>query len=296
MAAYSKPDIENQEPAPQEVEAELERLAVLHQNETPNVAPKRIDRPWFRRRGVMLGLAGTALVLGIIFGARVMTHAFSHESTDDAFIESRVVQVSPFIQYERGVLGSEGEPGTGYQPREADENRLQLDFMPFVERTIQPLGGVDEIHYFSDVLRRWVGAPDPKNQSLKRKFIFRRDPRDISRVWFYDPELSLYSEIPYRDITRPPMSLRELRAVMRRLKEEGRSGIDESAIFETLNRMRAIEEQAVRETKKTRRERQRRENHRAADQPRSAGTSRIKEVPEPEADHPATERRGVRAL
>lgn len=97
MATYSKPDIENQEPAPQEVEAELERLAVLHQNETPNVATKRIDRPWFRRRGVMLGLAGTALVLGIIFGARVMAHAFSHESTDDAFIESRVVQVSPKV-------------------------------------------------------------------------------------------------------------------------------------------------------------------------------------------------------
>ncbi|MBX7222822.1 MAG: Mu transposase C-terminal domain-containing protein [Blastocatellia bacterium] len=198
--------------------------------------------------------------------------------------------VSPLIQYERGVLGSERKPGTGYHPREADEHRLYLDFMPFVERTIQPTGVVvDEIHYFADVLRHWVGAPDPENQNLKRKFIFRRDPRDISRVWFYDPELSLYSEIPYRDITRPPMSLWELRAVMRRLKEEGRAGVDEAAIFETLNRMRAIEEQAVRETKKTRRERQRRENHRAADQPRSSGTSLIKEVPEPEADRPATE-------
>ena len=37
----------------------------------------------------------------------------------------------------------------------------------------------DGIHYYSDVLRRFVGATE---NGRRRVFVFRRDPRDISTV------------------------------------------------------------------------------------------------------------------
>jgi putative transposase len=45
----------------------------------------------------------------------------------------------------------------------------------------------------------------------KRLFLIRRDPRDISVVYFFDPELNCYFEIPYRDTSRPALTLWELR-------------------------------------------------------------------------------------
>jgi putative transposase len=142
-----------------------------------------------------------------------------------------------------------------------EERRLRLDFMPYQERTVQRHGLViDEIQYYDDVLKPWVNAVDPNDATgkRKRKFVVRRDPRDISRVHFYDPELKEYFEIPYRNTAYPPMSVWELREVRRRLKEEGQKAINEVLIFDAYNRLRALEAEAVVETKKARRAAQRR--------------------------------------
>ncbi len=78
-----------------------------------------------------------------------------------------------------------------------------------MERTVQPYGNsIDGIHYYSDVLRRFVGAT---KDGRRRSFVFRRDPRDISTVSFWDPDLQQYSTIPYRNTVYPPISIWELR-------------------------------------------------------------------------------------
>jgi len=137
-----------------------------------------------------------------------------------------------------------------------DEDRIRLDFMPFVERTIQPHGVVvDGIHYYHDVLRRFIGATA---NGRKRLFLFRRDPRDISAVYFWDPELQRYSTIAYRNITHPSMSAWELREVRRKLLESGKSHIDEAVVFQAYARLREHEDRAVTETKRVRRLRERR--------------------------------------
>jgi putative transposase len=105
------------------------------------------------------------------------------------------------------------------------------------------------------VLRRFVGATE---NGRRRSFLFRRDPRDISSVYFWDPELQRYSTIPYRNTTYPPMSIWELRELRRKLQETGRSRVDEAAIFAAYGRLREREAQAVNETKRTRLARQRR--------------------------------------
>jgi putative transposase len=178
------------------------------------------------------------------------------------------LRTSPIKRYEEGLIGTKDRPGTGLPDRVSDEDRLRLDFMPYLERTIQPRGVVvDEIHYFSDVLRRFINAADPDNPRYKRKFIFKRDPRDISVLYFYDPDVKRYYSIPYRDMSRPALSIWELRETTRRLKEEGRRDIDENLIFAAYARMRAAEEQAVRETKRARRGGQRRLHHQHAVKP-----------------------------
>jgi putative transposase len=87
---------------------------------------------------------------------------------------------------------------------------------------------IDSIHYYSDVLHRFVRATE---EGRRRSFMFRRNPRDITRVCFWDAELQRCSMIPYRNTTHPPISMWELRELRCRLQERGRSHIDETAIF-----------------------------------------------------------------
>ncbi len=89
----------------------------------------------------------------------------------------------------------------------------------------------------------------------------RRDPRDISVVYFYDPEAQQYFRIPYRDTTRPPLSIWELQQIRRQLQEQGRRSVDEQLIFAAYERMRTIEQNAVRATKAARRKQQRERLH-----------------------------------
>ncbi len=169
------------------------------------------------------------------------------------------IKMPPIEKYRRGILGTDDAPGIGLPARITDELRLRLDFMPFIERTVQDYGVViDEIHYYHDVLRRWINAKDPVHPKNKRKFMFRRDPRDISCIWFFDPELSEYYAIPYRNISAPPMSIWEFREAKHMAKEDGKNHVDEDQIFAALNRMHEIVAQAETKTASARRATQRR--------------------------------------
>ena len=162
--------------------------------------------------------------------------------------------VPPSRQWEVGILGDGVSKGVGLPEVPGDPERLHLDFMPFVERTVQPYGiAVDGVHYYDEVLNPWINAPDADESKLKRSFIVRRDPRDISQVFFLDPMVKQYYAIPYRDTSRPPVSVWELRAAHQRLKDEGRRHVDEAALFEAIERLRRRTEEAVVKTKAARR-------------------------------------------
>jgi putative transposase len=188
--------------------------------------------------------------------------------------------MTPLQKYEEGIFGTDARPGRGLPERVMDEMRLRLNFMPYVERTVQSHGIViDEIQYYDDVLKPWIHSRDSRETSGKRKqkFIVRRDPRDISRIYFYDPDLKQYFEIPYRHTAHPPISVWELREVRRKLKEEGHKSINEDVIFDAYNRLRALEAEAVRETKKARRAAQRRRDHVQAQRPQAESLTSLSE-------------------
>ena len=176
--------------------------------------------------------------------------------------------------YQRGVFkGTATHPPTGLQPRIVDpdaQRRLELDLMPYKERTVQRYGvAIDKIFYWHDCLRRWINARDPDHPQRKRKFTFRRFKRGLEAIWFYDPELKEYYEVPTRDPSFPDMSIWELHKVRAQAKAEGIADdqIDEASIKERYHKMREIEDRAGKNTAAKRREDQRRRDHRSAPRP-----------------------------
>jgi putative transposase len=170
----------------------------------------------------------------------------------------------PIARYTEGIFGTADRPGRGLPDRLLDEARLRLDLMPYEERTVQRNGiTIDEICYYDNVLRPWIRAADPTDPRGRRprKFIVRRDPRDISTVYFYDPDLKQHFAIPYRHTAYPPISVWELREARRRLKAEGHKVVNDALIFDAYTRLRALEDEAIRDTKKARRAAQQRRVH-----------------------------------
>jgi putative transposase len=193
------------------------------------------------------------------------------------------IGLPPVKRYEQGIFGNGTQPGIGVPERFVDETRLRLELMPYEERTVQRYGiRLDEISYYHDVLKKWINAPDPAHPKRKRQFIVRRDPRDISVIYFYDPELQEYFAIPYRNTAYPAISLWELREVKRHLREEGYQAVDEAQLFAAYNRLKTIEEAAVRETKAARRKGQRQRLHAAATRPLAPDTDTASVSPEPD--------------
>ncbi len=169
---------------------------------------------------------------------------------------------APIKRYNDGIFGDETTPGIGVLPVAADPDKLRIDFLPMEVRTIQPYGVVlDYIQYYAPVLDKWIGAPDPSTKKLARKFVFRRDPRNISFLIFWDPDARQYYQIPYRDIRRPPISLWELREINAYLAERGKNDIDEDMIFAALDEMRRIEDTSKELTRQQRLDRERRKRH-----------------------------------
>ena len=124
-----------------------------------------------------------------------------------------------------------------------------VDFLPVVHRRIQRHGFViDRIGYYASALTPWIAGRD-----RCESFLIRHDPRDLSRIWVLDPKRHVYLEVPYRTISRPPITAWEQRAATKRLREAGRAKIDEQAIFSAVEQMRAITENAVRSSRTARR-------------------------------------------
>ncbi len=164
------------------------------------------------------------------------------------------IMMSPLEKFKRGIFGENGEYGTGLPPKLLNERRVRLDFMPYVERTVQEYGVViDHINYYDEILRKYIHSrEDTSKYSKKQKFIFKRDPRDISVIYFYAPEMNDYFEIPYRDTSKPPISIWEYNEVVNKLQKQNIK-VNENAIFEAYQQMEEIELKAIRETKKLKR-------------------------------------------
>ncbi len=183
----------------------------------------------------------------------------------------RGIQAPPLKRFREGFSGPSARP---LPPVIFDTDRLQRDFMPIAYRTIQRTGvEIDYVRYYGPELNRWIGSRE-EGKTRSRQFTFARDPRDISRIYFLDPDDDEYREIPYLDTSRPPISIWELRDANRKLVEEGRREIDENLLFRKHLELKALAHGAVKQTKTVRRRLQ-------AERKRMAPSRREPVVPEP---------------
>ena len=175
----------------------------------------------------------------------------------------------PALAWREGIEGVDNKPGRGQPRRVHNERRFLIDFLPLIERSIQRYGFQwDYIRYYDDVLRQFIDRED------KRKFIIRRDPRDISKIYFYCPDSKQYYEIPYRNMEHPTVTLHEWKAARNRLKAKGVNAEDEDLVFQSIEEANQVLQQARDKTKKARR-----------DKARKQAAEKSRRMLPPEADH-----------
>lgn len=176
------------------------------------------------------------------------------------------IDTAPILRYSEGIFGSARFEGIGLQTLSLDEEKVKLDFLPYFDRTIRRTGvTIDHITYYHDILKRYLydGVSYRGGNFVKtktpQKFIFKRDPRDISKIYFLDPESKKYVSIFYADRSKPGISIWEHREALRfARKMNPKVEIDEDLIFDSVKRLREIEEGAQknkREAKRANRER-----------------------------------------
>jgi len=136
----------------------------------------------------------------------------------------------------------------------ASETAFLVDFLPVIRRTLTRTGfTIGHVQYYCDALKPWIAR-----RGQLGRFVLRRDPRDISRIWALGPDGDAYLEVPYRTLSRPPVSAWEQDAAAARLREAGRADIDETALFAMVEQMRQVTDAASAATRKARRDRERR--------------------------------------
>ncbi|MGY3326256.1 Mu transposase C-terminal domain-containing protein [Pseudomonas sp. TE3911] len=171
------------------------------------------------------------------------------------------IECSPITKWNTAFFGDkDSNPLLPLPPRVVDPWSFQLDFLPAVRRTIRPDGVEMDAMYYAEALRPYVGALDHATKK-PRKFLFRRDPRDINRIWFYDPGLREYFEIPILRGRYPGASVSEYVAAKKKAKQMGRDALDHELIQRLLEENRQQEAEAAARTKAARKSTQKRTNN-----------------------------------
>lgn len=161
------------------------------------------------------------------------------------------IGMTPIQKYHEGIMGTSSQPPRGLPKIVEDTQVLQINLLPKFERTIQKYGiQIDTIYYYSEVLNVWIESFEMmRGKKVKKKFIVRRDPRDISKIWFYNPDAKKYYLIPYRNSRLPKTSIWEFTAAQKYLKKENNKEYNEDEIFEALIKLRQIAQDSKNKTK-----------------------------------------------
>ena len=159
------------------------------------------------------------------------------------------IGMTPRQKYRLGIFGDDENPGTGLPPIVEDKESIKIALLPAFYRTVQKDGiTLDGITYYSDVLRTWINRED--EQGNKLKFKVKRDPLSIQKLYFFDPELKEYFELSYRKLHAPDMTIWDLYAAKRYLKEHSIKDTNEDDLFDAYERLAHIEKQAKQKTAK----------------------------------------------
>ena len=164
--------------------------------------------------------------------------------------------LTPEQQWEEGLFGDENSIGFIQKP--SSNSTIILDFLPIYERTIQKNGvNIDGLNYYEHVLRTKINQTE---NGKKKQFIFKRDPRDIRYVWFYEESTKEYFKIPVANQNMPSMTAWEFDSIKTNLKNKGLKRANQDAILEAREELHNQIQLSVKNSKKARRDSQRLKN------------------------------------
>ena len=164
--------------------------------------------------------------------------------------------LTPEQQWEEGLFGDENSIGFIQKP--SSNSTIILDFLPIYERTIQKNGvNIEGLNYYDHVLRTKINQTE---NGRKKQFIFKRDPRDISYIWFYEESTKEYFKIPVANQNMPSMTAWEFYSIKTNLKNKGLKRVNQDAILEAREELHNQIQLSVKNSKKARRDSQRLKN------------------------------------
>lgn len=172
------------------------------------------------------------------------------------------IGTAPILRYSEGIFGSAQFEGVGLQMLSLDGEKVKLDFLPYFERTIRRTGvTIDHITYYHDIFKRYLydsvsfRGDDFVKTKTPKKFIFKRDPRDISKIYFFDPTEKKYVSVFLEDRSRPGISIWEHREALRYIRQTNpKAEINMDSIFDTVDRLEKIKTTAQKNTREAKRE------------------------------------------
>ena len=166
------------------------------------------------------------------------------------------LSLTPEQQWEEGLFGDENSIGFIQKP--SSNSTIILDFLPIYERTIQKNGvNIEGLNYYDHVLRTKINQTE---NGKKKQFIFKRDPRDIRYVWFYEESTKEYFKIPVANQNMPSMTAWEFDSIKTNLKNKGLKRVNQDAILEAREELHNQIQLSVKNSKKARRDSQRLKN------------------------------------
>lgn len=173
---------------------------------------------------------------------------------------SAIGSMPPVAKWHEAFFGSAlCKPICGLPPIPADPLTLEIDFLPSKMRTVQTYGVEWDAFYYAEVLRPWIGYKDPGTKDTK-KFLFRRDPRDINFIWFYEPVEKKYHKIPITTGPYPGVGVEAYKKAKLKVKKYGLSLQDDQQIRKLTAFQAALIEEESAKSKSARRAQQKSKN------------------------------------
>lgn len=173
--------------------------------------------------------------------------------------EHTALNMAPIQKWKIGIFGDSMNEGIGLPAFPTDEQTLILDFMPYWKRTIQHTGVcIDNLKYYDTCLNPYINKIDENGKA--QKYIFRRDPRDISKIWFFDPLLKKYFKVPFANQALPCLSIWEFKQILKIVRTQHHT-VNEQLIYQAWDEMQSLIEIAEVSTKRIRRQEQRKKIH-----------------------------------
>ena len=142
--------------------------------------------------------------------------------------------------------------------------RFRIAFLPAISRTLRLDGSMFEhLSYWHPIFSQWLAR--------RERLTLHFDPRNLSKL--YVPHEDDYLEVPFADLRMPAVSLWEVQAATRHLRQAGQKSINPALLIEAIDKQREIVRAARAKTRKMRRKQQ------AAHRPATGGIDSLNDAP-----------------